>query len=96
MALGSGVWKPAALTGGPLGLTIFDGEPAQLLLQTGTRQGIGDCVALDLTTLAPLSCQGHHSHCLLLQERSQRDPSGISFGSKGLQVPSPALHHHFK
>lgn len=94
MALGSGIWKPAALTGGPPGLTIL--MESQLSTCCRQEQGRGSETVLDLTTLAPLSHQGHHSHCLLLQEGSQGDPKGILLGSKGLQVPSPSTSSSFQ
>lgn len=94
MALGSGIWKPAALTGGPLGLTIL--MESQLNACCRQEQGRGSGTVLDLTTLAPLSHQGHHSHCLLLQEGGQGDPKGILLGAKGLQVPSPSTSSSFQ
>lgn len=94
VALGNGIWKPAALTGGPLGLTIS--MESQLSSCCRQEQGRGSGTVLDLTILAPLSHQDHHSYCLLLQERCQRDPKGIFLGAKGLHVPSPSTSSSFQ
>lgn len=96
VVLGSRVWKPATLTGGPLGLTILMESQLGSRSRQEREQGIGGCVALDLTTSAPFPIRATIATAHYCKEVTKRTQMKFSLAQRVSQSPPPALHHHFK